>query len=310
MVLEKAYAKLNASYSNIEAGKVQYALSDMTGGVSEQIELKTVKSNIPAFWDKLKSFVSQSSLLGAGSPENVLGDRAINEFGIVQGHAYAVLGIAEFDTNKLINLRNPHGNKGVEWNGEWSDNSELWSQRAKNKCKFVEKADGVFWMSLEDFIENYSYLYICRILNDWEKQEIEDEWIGESAEGLPSKANRNANLALCPQYTIKVSAPGTLFIEMTQKDKVNMFKGKHMIMFFASNIGGRVIERMDRNVIIGMSGQPTNLNVISSEIILSNKLTYPFTATLLASNSEHGKAGEGKFELRIYCQSKFVAKRI
>ena len=34
MVLEKAYAKLNASYSNIEAGKVQYALSDMTGGVS------------------------------------------------------------------------------------------------------------------------------------------------------------------------------------------------------------------------------------------------------------------------------------
>ena len=143
MVLEKAYAKLNASHSNIEAGNVQYALSDMTGGVSEQIELKTIKSNVPSFWDKLKSLVSQGALLWAGSPENAFGDRAIIEFGIVQGHAYAVLQIDKFDNVKLIQLRNPHGNKGVEWNGEWSDNSELWAQRAKNKFKFVEKADGV-----------------------------------------------------------------------------------------------------------------------------------------------------------------------
>ena len=61
MVLEKAYAKLNASYSNIEAGKVQYALSDMTGGVSEQIELKTIKSNVPSFWDKITCFLRSTT---------------------------------------------------------------------------------------------------------------------------------------------------------------------------------------------------------------------------------------------------------
>ena len=67
---------------------------------------------------------------------------------------------------------------------------------------------------------------------------------------------------------------------------------------------------MDRKTILGMSGQPINLNIVSSEIILTNKLTFPFTATLLTSNSEHGKEGEGKYELRIYWQSKFVAKRL
>ena len=111
-------------------------------------------------------------------------------------------------------------------------------------------------------------------LNDWEKQEIEDEWIGEFAEGLPSKNNRNADLALCLKYTIKVVTPGTLFIELTQKDKVNMLKGKHMIVFFLSNVGGGIIDRMDRNTILGMSGQPINLNVVSSEIVLTNKLTF------------------------------------
>ena len=35
MVLEKAYAKMYGTYNYIEAGKVQYALSDMTDGFPE-----------------------------------------------------------------------------------------------------------------------------------------------------------------------------------------------------------------------------------------------------------------------------------
>lgn len=34
--------------------------------------------------------------MGAGSPEHELGDTAINEEGIVQGHAYAVLDVDDF----------------------------------------------------------------------------------------------------------------------------------------------------------------------------------------------------------------------
>jgi len=310
MVLEKAYAKLNGSYNYIEAGKVQYALSDMTGGVSEQIELRTVSNNQKAFWERLKSLVEQKALMGAGSPEHAMGDRAINEFGIVQGHAYAVLGIAEFDEFKLINLRNPHGNRGVEWNGDWADDSDMWTQRAKNKCNYSDEVDGIFWMDLDDFIDNYSFLYVCRLLDNWHKEEIEDEWIGESAEGLPNSMNRNARLELNPQYEIRLSSPGPIFIQMTQLDKVNMFKGKHFIMYLLQNTNGGRFTRIDKNTLLGMSGKPTNLNVVSSEIQLTNKNSYPLVTTLLVANTQNGEEGEGKFEVSIYSLKSFTVTRI
>jgi hypothetical protein len=83
MVLEKAYAKMYSSYSYIEAGKVQYALSDMTDGFPEQMDLKIEGKNIQVFWEKVKTLKRHGALMGAGSPENALGDRAINEMGIV-----------------------------------------------------------------------------------------------------------------------------------------------------------------------------------------------------------------------------------
>lgn len=38
---------------------------------------------------------------------------AKEEEGLVQGHAYSVLGFLEMDEHRLIKLRNPHG--GWEW---------------------------------------------------------------------------------------------------------------------------------------------------------------------------------------------------
>lgn len=55
MVLEKAYAKLNGNYSYIEAGKVQYALADMTDGFPEQIDLKKEVKNVDTLWENLNS---------------------------------------------------------------------------------------------------------------------------------------------------------------------------------------------------------------------------------------------------------------
>jgi len=76
--------------------------------------------------------------MGAGSPEHAMGDRAINEMGIVQGHAYAVIRTEEIDGVKLMQLCNPHGSKGVEWNGDWSDESEKWTDRFRNKIGYEE----------------------------------------------------------------------------------------------------------------------------------------------------------------------------
>lgn len=49
-IIEKAYAKLHGSYDNIQAGKVQYALQDLTGGAPEEIRLESVQNNTEPFW--------------------------------------------------------------------------------------------------------------------------------------------------------------------------------------------------------------------------------------------------------------------
>lgn len=155
--------------------------------------------------------------MGAGSPENAMGDSAISDQGIVQGHAYAVLDLQLCDGHKLLKLRNPHGSAGVEWSGDWSDNSLKWTKRLKTKLKLEQKDDGVFWMALDDFIENFSYLYVCRILNEksgWTEKKISSWWRGKTAEGLPSRANPKARLDRNPQFQITVSKPCNGFVSL------------------------------------------------------------------------------------------------
>jgi len=65
--------------------------------------------------------------MGAGSPSHEQGDKATSEDGIVFGHAYSVIDIKDIDNNRLIKLRNPHGNRSAEWKGDWSDGSLLWN---------------------------------------------------------------------------------------------------------------------------------------------------------------------------------------
>lgn len=96
-ILEKAYAKLYGSYDNIEAGKVHLALADMVeNGFPEQIKLAQYRNSVSIFTNLLRVLDRVSALMGAGSPEHELGDGAINEEGIVQGHAYAILDVDDY----------------------------------------------------------------------------------------------------------------------------------------------------------------------------------------------------------------------
>ena len=55
-------------------------------------------------------FKSAAYLMRAGSPSNPKGD-AVAIDGIYQGHAYLVFDFRNLDENKLIKLRNTHGNQ-------------------------------------------------------------------------------------------------------------------------------------------------------------------------------------------------------
>jgi len=172
-VLEKAYAKMYGSFTMIEGGKVQNALADLTNGFPDAITLSDYGNNVNLLWEKLKISKRYGDLMGAGSHSHPEGDSHTSESGIVAGHAYAVLDIAEDGKDRLIKVRNPHGvrHTTAEWNGDWSDDSAKWNNRLRNKLKHpkrvvkageVAKNDGIFWMDIQDFVVHYANLYICR----------------------------------------------------------------------------------------------------------------------------------------------------
>ena len=226
-ILEKAYAKKYGSYSTIAGGLVDIALSELTNGIPETYK-KDENENLQKLWDKVLDAKQEGAFLGAGSPSHPDGDRATSDDGIVQGHAYSVLRLAEVDGTKLIQLRNPWGSG--EWTGDWSDDSELWTTRMKNVLNYnVFEDDGVFWMDWNDFMEEFETIYVCRNYcnqKEWRNLLVEDAWEGSYAEGLPSKKNRKAKMEKNPQFGITVHKAGRGYLVMRLKEKENSYKSK------------------------------------------------------------------------------------
>ena len=87
--------------------------------------------------------------------------------GLVKSHAYSMLNTASVLVNsgqtvKLVRLRNPWCK--IEWNGDWSDKSDLWNSVSKEdmgKYLVNDDKDGSFWMSYKDYLHYFSNLDIC-----------------------------------------------------------------------------------------------------------------------------------------------------
>lgn len=99
------------------------------------------------------------------SPEE--GER-LQEFGLVGGHAYSLLAAAVVKDKKgksvkIVNVRNPWGS--FEWQGDWGDKSNKWTDQAKKQVGFTDKDDGSFWMEFEEFRQFFTRVQICKYVD-------------------------------------------------------------------------------------------------------------------------------------------------
>ncbi|KFQ51170.1 Calpain-13, partial [Nestor notabilis] len=159
-LLEKAYAKLQGSYQHLHGGYPSDALVDFTGGVQVQFSLK----DPPPDLDEILKAADKSHCLMGCSTSGQLRNIELKN-GIVQGHAYTVTGAEKICYKNswihIIRIWNPWG-RG-EWKGAWSDNSPQWDhvEPKYREALLRNKDDGEFWMSCENFQEQFSWLYIC-----------------------------------------------------------------------------------------------------------------------------------------------------
>ncbi|KAG3267858.1 calpain 13 [Ictidomys tridecemlineatus] len=161
-LLEKAYAKLRGSYSQLHYGYIENALVDLTGGVVTTVNLHSSPSNLLM---AVKMAAETGSLMTCATPNGPTAGAQVMKNGLVSQHAYTVTGAEKIQYRRgweeIIRLWNPWGN--TEWRGRWGDGSREWQEtRDQRKSQLYEnKEDGEFWMSCQDFQENFSCLFIC-----------------------------------------------------------------------------------------------------------------------------------------------------
>ena len=83
--------------------------------------------------------------------------------GLVAGHSYTVISAHEVthegEKKTLLKIWNTWGK--VEWQGDWSDKSELWTESLKEEVEFTEAEDGIFFMSVEDYLKCFESTALC-----------------------------------------------------------------------------------------------------------------------------------------------------
>ena len=158
ILLEKAWAKLNGGYSNIIGGIVSEPVSSLTGFPTEYLSHKNCDEL--EIYDKIEKGDKEGTIMSSASKNN----NEVEQRGLIPSHAYTLISAKKWKERNiyLIKLRNPWGEG--EWRGKWGDNSPYWTEEYKRYFKFQKKNDGIFWIDINDYIDNFDATYICYIL--------------------------------------------------------------------------------------------------------------------------------------------------
>ena len=162
---------------------------DLTGCPTMSLNFKEPKVkdliNSGKLWHLIKHFDEEGYIMTGGTPGEQMWsdgkkpeeqkDELQGKSSLVPGHAYSIIAAKEAKGHKLLQIRNPWGN--FEWDGDWSDNSQLWTREMIDIIKpNFDAADGTFWMSYKDFTDNFESLDVCRVRN-WEEARIRGRFI-------------------------------------------------------------------------------------------------------------------------------------
>ena len=162
-LLEKAWAKANGGYDKIVFGLSSEVLRAITGAPTFTLDHEMATAD--DLWKNMKDGNREGyAMLCSLDSEKYTFDHSE----LVSNYSYSVVGTYKVNTTKgnvkLIKIRNPWGN--FEWEGDWSEGSKLWTSHIKEEVEFESSDKGIFYMSLEDYHENFNELNRNQIFAD------------------------------------------------------------------------------------------------------------------------------------------------
>ena len=131
--------------------------SEGGGGRERHLELSPED-----LFERMCHWDDHNFIMGAGSKA---GSDKRRTKGIVDGHAYSVIecksDVAGTGVD-LIKMRNPHGQGEIE-GGDWGDHGPGWKKypQVEQAIRPVFADDGVFWLSVREFVEHFPSVYVC-----------------------------------------------------------------------------------------------------------------------------------------------------
>ena len=149
-------------------------MTELTGGIAAEMDLNWNKINrigVEEFKAFVRKYLQRNGIFCTSNDGDGHGEQ-LQWNGLIKGHAYSLLSIddvTKFDgsTETLVRIRNPHGQG--EWNGPWSDKSSEWrsvSSSTKEALKYSRNEDGGFFMSFNDWVNQYEVFTMCYITDD------------------------------------------------------------------------------------------------------------------------------------------------
>lgn len=102
----------------------------------------------------------------------------------------------------------------------------------------TKSSDGIFWMTIEDFIIQMRSLYICAVFDEpWVKfGPINGKWTIQNSFGPANNIGAQKN----PHYGLKVTKKCTFFVSLSQQP-ISALKGKNYIYLKALRNNGKRI---------------------------------------------------------------------
>ena len=164
-ILEKAFAKRYGNYEHLNIGGISSeAVRTLTRAPYEWFPHNDI--SVEELWALLSKHDQGKDFIQVGTDGD--GDDTVsNKVGLAKSHAYTVLDVHTLSKSGtcLVKVRNPWG--AENFHGSWSDDSPLWDEQSKKEVKFTKADDGIFWIDIESYKENFGDTSINYNVDDW-----------------------------------------------------------------------------------------------------------------------------------------------
>lgn len=277
IILEKVWAKLNGSFESINKGACTDVFEVFSPApfityyhnVHQDIVFDAIRHA------KKKGYIVNCDISAPNSSSQL---SKLKEIGLISNHSYKVLETAEItgikgDKTQLLKIKNPWGTN--EWEGDWSDKSKKWTEEIKELLNFEDKEDGIFWISLNDFLKFYTSTHIL------------NEGDGYFYEIVKSPFNKGQEFNL---FKVNIPKKGACSFIVNQKNS-RIYQKLLVEEGFQNHYGSMIVYKWDGEIVTALGSDSGKKNRMFVEIDELEKGEYFIAVNFPSKHPEIVKLG-------------------